>query len=287
MMQEKTEIKHFIEEYSDVHGLPDPNEKNVILLPSNMGPSFLHEEYVEAMKIRNKRALSRRNFSEVWKLTLPYIKAQNPRSDVCSLCDQLSRTMPSLNGEELEEKLNQLQNHRKKAHDGRNKYKEDKTNARNIQEELRCQIRDSLSPNAQTTPNNTFTLTVPLFLSFDYAQQVHVPHSSQQVGEVFFKTPRKIQLFGVTFENIPFFFLYLIDESESAGKGVDAVISLVHHTIFTQLRKIKSKTLQMQADNCSGQNKNNAFLHFLLYLVHNGFFESVSLSFMVAGHRKV
>eukprot|EP00033_Pygsuia_biforma_P006350 GCRY01007092.1.p1 GENE.GCRY01007092.1~~GCRY01007092.1.p1 ORF type:complete len:127 (+),score=12.85 GCRY01007092.1:266-646(+) len=125
-----------------------------------------------------------------------------------------------------------------------------------------------------------------MFISFDFAQQVLVPFSCQQPGDIFFKTPRKIQLFGVTLDNIPFFLLFLIDESESAGKGADAVISLVHHTVFHQLKAVR-KALQMQADNCSGQNKNNAFLHFLLYLVQNGIFDSVNISFMIAGHTKV
>ena len=36
--------------------------------------------------------------------------------------------------------------------------------------------------------------------SFDYAHQVHYPHYAQQVGPLFFKTPRKCQCFGVCAE---------------------------------------------------------------------------------------
>jgi hypothetical protein len=36
--------------------------------------------------------------------------------------------------------------------------------------------------------------------SFDYAQQIHYPHYSQQVGPLFFKTLRKCQCFGVCAE---------------------------------------------------------------------------------------
>ena len=36
--------------------------------------------------------------------------------------------------------------------------------------------------------------------SFDYAQQVHYPHYAQQVGPIFFKTPRRCQCFGVCSE---------------------------------------------------------------------------------------
>eukprot|EP00033_Pygsuia_biforma_P001497 GCRY01001689.1.p1 GENE.GCRY01001689.1~~GCRY01001689.1.p1 ORF type:complete len:184 (-),score=11.71 GCRY01001689.1:405-956(-) len=124
-------------------------------------------------------------------------------------------------------------------------------------------------------------------ISFDYAQQILLPYSCQQVGEIYFKTGRKVQLFGVTLENLPFFFLYLIDESESIGKGADAVISMVHSTLSQSLSKVKTKQLMMQADNCSGQNKNNAFLHYMLWLVQNEFFDEVTFSFMVPGHTKV
>ena len=39
-----------------------------------------------------------------------------------------------------------------------------------------------------------------LTYSFDYAQQVHYPHHAQEVGPLFFKTPRKCQAFGICAE---------------------------------------------------------------------------------------
>ena len=39
--------------------------------------------------------------------------------------------------------------------------------------------------------------------TFDFAQQVLLPHTARQVGPIHFKTPRKIQLFGVCTEGIP------------------------------------------------------------------------------------
>ena len=55
--------------------------------------------------------------------------------------------------------------------------------------------------------------------SFDYAQQVHFPSNLQQPGPVFFLTARKCQLFGVACEPLGTHVNYLIDESESVGKG--------------------------------------------------------------------
>jgi hypothetical protein len=44
------------------------------------------------------------------------------------------------------------------------------------------------------------TVKTELHYCFDYAQQVHYPHYCQQVGPLFFKTPRKCQCFGVCSE---------------------------------------------------------------------------------------
>ena len=41
---------------------------------------------------------------------------------------------------------------------------------------------------------------VTVHYSFDYAQQVFYPHQAQQVGPIYFKTPRKCQCFGVCCE---------------------------------------------------------------------------------------
>ena len=36
--------------------------------------------------------------------------------------------------------------------------------------------------------------------SWDYAQQVHIPHHAQQVGPEYFRTPRKCNIFGMCSE---------------------------------------------------------------------------------------
>jgi hypothetical protein len=49
-----------------------------------------------------------------------------------------------------------------------------------------------------------------LHYSWDYAQQVHFPHHAQQVGPIYFKTPRKCNVFGLCSEgsgNCPYHWL--------------------------------------------------------------------------------
>lgn len=51
---------------------------------------------------------------------------------------------------------------------------------------------------------------------------------------------------------------YLIDESFVFGKGANTVISLVHH--FLDQHGLGEMTVSLNADNCTGQNKNNAMI---------------------------
>ena len=94
--------------------------------------------------------------------------------------------------------------------------------------------------------------------SFDFVQQVHYPHNPLQPGPMYFKTARKCAIFGVCCEGIPRQINYLIDEASAAGKGTNTVISLLHH--FLQHHALGEVNVGLYADNCTGQNKNNAML---------------------------
>ena len=91
--------------------------------------------------------------------------------------------------------------------------------------------------------------------SFDFAQQVHVPHNPLQPGPIYFKTPRKCAIFGVCNEGLPRQVNYLIDEQYDTGKGANTVVSLLHH--FLEHHALGEEELELHADNCVGQNKNN------------------------------
>ena len=120
--------------------------------------------------------------------------------------------------------------------------------------------------------------------SFDYAQQIHYPYNDQQPGPAYFLTARKCQLFGVCCEAQSKQVNYLIDEAENTGKGANTTISLVHH--YLENHSLAEENALLHCDNCVGQNKNNAFVFYLLWRVMTGKHKAISLSFMVAGHTK-
>ena len=50
------------------------------------------------------------------------------------------------------------------------------------------------------TGNSPQSVQTTLHYSWDYAQQVHFPHHAQQAEPIYFKTPRKCNVFGVCSE---------------------------------------------------------------------------------------
>ena len=77
---------------------------------------------------------------------------------------------------------------------------------------------------------------------------------------------------------------YLIDEADLVGKGANTTISLVHHSL--EMDSLKAEELLLHADNCVGQNKNNATVHYILWRVLTEQKRTIQLSFMLAGHTK-
>ena len=125
---------------------------------------------------------------------------------------------------------------------------------------------------------------IAMHYSFDYAQQVHLPSNPLQPGPIYFLVPRKLGLFGVCCEGLPRQVNFLIDEAHLIGKGSNAVVSFLHY--FFSNYGLGETTVHLHCDNCSGQNKNNFVLFYLMWRVATGLHESITLNFLVAGHTK-
>ena len=78
--------------------------------------------------------------------------------------------------------------------------------------------------------------------------------------------------------------LFLLDEAMQTGKGANTVISMVD--FFLENYGLKEVSCHLHADNCAGQNKNNAMLHYLMWRVMTGHHKKITLSFLLAGHTK-
>ena len=96
--------------------------------------------------------------------------------------------------------------------------------------------------------------------------------------------PRKCGVFGVVCEAIPQQLNYLIDEGMSTGKGANSILSLLHH--FFEVHGFSETAAHLHADNCTGQNKNNYVLQYLMWRTMLGTHKSITLSFLLVGHTK-
>ena len=67
------------------------------------------------------------------------------------------------------------------------------------------------------------------------------------------------------------------------GKGANNIISMLHH--FLQTHNLGETELHLHADNCSGQNKNRFVMQYLAWRVLVGLNETITLSFLVVGHK--
>lgn len=125
--------------------------------------------------------------------------------------------------------------------------------------------------------------------TIDFAQNVGLPHSTNTPSSWYFLSLISVSVFGAHSYpgGVQTNFVY---SERKAGKGSNAVISLldtyaVKHGIYTR-KQGEGKKWVIYADNCGGQNKNNAVLKYLLFLAQSKCLESVSIHFLVKGHTK-
>ena len=247
------------------------------ILPSSETKASVWRYYKSASQ-PDERVVCLSTFRKLWNELLPYVVICKPRSDLCWTCQQNNNMiMRQINvpEEQKTDALRAQELHLQHATDERAHYTQMCQQSKLVVQTLGL---NSLRPFRPLTQHTTF------HYSFDYAQQVHYPSDPLQPGPIFFKTPRKCQIFGVNAEGFPAQVNYLIDESVSCGKGANAVISLVHH--FLETYGVGEAHLQLNADNCAGQNKNNFMFWYLAWRVATGMNASASIAFMPAGHTK-
>lgn len=125
---------------------------------------------------------------------------------------------------------------------------------------------------------------ITVHYSFDFAQQVHIPSNPLQPKPIYFLTPRKAALFGICCEAIPRQVNFVIDEASDIGKGANAVVSMLDY--FFNHHGLGETNVILHADNCTGQNKNNTMMQYLMWRVLTGLHHSITISFMIVGHTK-
>ena len=79
-----------------------------------------------------------------------------------------------------------------------------------------AELGDRARPEGPVPPLSTDLKKV--HYTFDYCQNVALPHHSNQMGPLYFLSGRKVQIFGVRLDSMSRQTNYLIDEDQSIGK---------------------------------------------------------------------
>ncbi|GBC53895.1 hypothetical protein GLOIN_2v1769618 [Rhizophagus irregularis DAOM 181602=DAOM 197198] len=260
------DVQVFLKNYSNVH---------------------VYRDYVNAYKDKygaETRVMVKQTFINIWKSLMQSLQFMSPKSDLCENCELMKMDIRYII--QHEKKLESTENylaHLKRAQQERDYYNSNIALA--IEDG-----RNNSNPSGSQILFKTFEGSA--HIAYDWAQNVQIPHSPQQVGSLFFKSPRKVHLFGVcNTGNYPNTqqINYVIDEGEMAddgkqGKGANCTLSLVLHAIQKYNRG--EKKLIVACDNCVGQNKNNFTLFFYSWLIDRGIYDEIELNFMIPGHTK-
>ncbi len=287
------EIYNFLKNYADIHGLPLPDWNfnkifmPIVFLPTSYSYLSVYRDYVQAYKNKygeEKRVIAESTFRKIWKVLIPLLQFMSSKSDLCENCEMMKLDIQHTTEHEkklaVTEKYLAHLNHAKQERDYYN------TN-------IKCAVEDGKrNPNSIRSQISFKSFEGSAHITYDWAQNVQIPYSPQQIGSLFFRSPRKVHLFEVcNTENFPYTEQtnYVIDEGEmpndgKQGKGVNCTISLVWHAI--QKYNHGEKKLVITCDNCVSQNKNNYFLFFYSWLINHGLYEEIELNFMIPGHTK-
>ena len=199
-----------------------------------------------------------------------------PREDVCGTCAQYqSQIARTITEQERRAITESLKTHITAAMDARDHYRACIT---------RAKLAEANSID-QKSDNVSYSHAI-----FDFTQQPTILHNARLVGTLYFRVPRRVQIFGVANEGLPKQVSYLVDENETIGKdgskshGPNSVISMLHHYLENKARK--ADILGLYADNYCGQNKNKSVVAYLAWRMMVGLNTRIELDFMQVGHTR-
>ncbi|KAF6031130.1 hypothetical protein EB796_010560 [Bugula neritina] len=246
-----TDIVRFLKNYADKYGLPQPAAPRArptaspIYLPCGTTKQGVHKIYMDSCIADNRTFVRLQTFKNLWHRTCADIKIMSRREDYCAKCELLrNATMKAKTDEEKDNTLAAIQQHMNLAYESRDLHNECISKAKN------GEIKH---------------------LIFDFAEQLTLPTTTRQVGPMYFRIGRRMQLFRVCDTAIRIQKNYLYGEHQTIGcdskmsHGPNSVISMLHH--YLKEWSCDVPNLVLHADNCCGQNKNKSVVAYFIQLL--------------------
>ena len=289
-------VVHFIQMYTEVHGLPQPAaprgraEVPPTYLPVSQNFKTVHSQYVRACCESSRTHVGYDVFRSVWHQCMPHVRFMTPRTDVCAVCEDMRQNVQSaLTEEEKISRTTEFKLHIENAQDERSFYKLTTIHAKKEYDTFRENGCINETSYEQCIPPCSMPMT-KCHYTFDFAEQLHLPNHSRQVGPLYFKVPYRVQLFGVCDEARPQQINYLYGEKDTIGEngtkchGPNCVVSMLHHFFATHGNG--EEECYLHADNCGGQNKNKTVMAYLAWRCITGIHRQITLSFMITGNTR-
>lgn len=170
-----------------------------------MNYKTVHAQYISSCEVEEGGPVAITSFRGIWHQCFPHIKFMTPHTDVCK--DNRQAVMRAVSEQEKEAALAKLKDHITFSSTGRALYRQSSEQATEDLGAYQFELPPPYLACSQDLVKTHYT--------FDFDHQVTLPHTAWQVGPIYFKTPRKVQLFGVCSEGIPRQVNYLIDEAQT------------------------------------------------------------------------
>ena len=155
--------------------------------------------------------MSKSAFKTYFKNEFPYAKKMKTKTGVCDLCCKFKRV---LNDQKMDQESKEFALVEYKSH------KQDHTEARSYYVAHKSIRAKEIGYFA---------------LPFDYAENILLPRKIIQPATFYFKTKKKIDLFGINNECTDLQWNFLIDENFKIKKGPDSVISMIDFYINSNI----------------------------------------------------
>ena len=246
--------------------IPGYSRTDIQLLPSWVSKPAIWQTFQASASIHpSAQTVAYSTFCRLWQKLMPNIVTMRPMSDLCWTCQQNNTlVLRSANQDEgeKEQALADAPEHLRIVNVERKFYCDTLA-------ECKSAVFSTFSRHSTLQqPPAPLSTSTPVHYSFDYAQQVHFPSNPLQPGPIYFLTCWKCSIFGVWCESIPRQVNFLTDETADGGKGANAVISRLH--FFFEHYGLGENEAYLHADNCVGQNKNNAVMQYMMWRIMTG-----------------
>ena len=151
-------------------------------------------------------------FRKLWHQLTPEIQIMSPRTDLCDTCQHFRNGLQynAHQEEKAKDLLKKFKDHLAKAKLERNYYNK---NTKLAEEQRKLVAQNYIQGTTQYC-----SIDATAHYNYDWAQNVHVPHSDQQVGKIYYLNCRKVHLFGIQNEATREQLYYVLNENKIIGK---------------------------------------------------------------------